>query len=201
LVAQQMLHTFVLRNCYQVLKQVVEAADHYKLPLTELLLELDFCADIEPGGWIVFNKVHFPRRLEAPAVKCPPEFKVFPTKTYRSKSVGGLGQEPEWFPQGPPKCERTVAGWQACLEDQYSRMARESGQLLACIRDAGSGFGVYRLHLLCKSDAPSIFSEEAVNAFRRFLKQGDCQELDRFFSTDQVMEFMLQQKLTLSSSN
>jgi len=162
---QQTIMGFINRNYYNILKEVIAVIDREKVDKKELVLELNFHA--EDGS--------------APALKDPPEFKVGLTRRYLD---GSRPDEPDWFYKGDCVYEKNVAGWRAGLEDHYKRMT--SNHLLTTARYPSADSGVYRVQLTSEATGKHLFSDEALNAFRRCVFENDDDGLGNVYRGEQL---------------
>lgn len=145
---QRTIDSWTQRHYYDYMKEFDRIMREKKIGKLELLLELDLYAD-EQGS--------------APALRTPPEFKVGITRRYLE---GTRPEEPDWFGKGT-----NVDRVRACVQDQYQRMT--SDHLFVIARYPNGSTGLYWLRPVSPTTGIALFSDEAMDAFSRALRDDD----------------------------
>jgi hypothetical protein len=88
----------------------------------------------------------------APALRTPPEFKVGITRRYLEVTGN------EWYDAGS-------------IQDHYQRMT--SNHLLILVRNPDRSSSIYKLQIMLPSTGVGLYSDEAMDAFSRALRNDD----------------------------
>jgi hypothetical protein len=88
----------------------------------------------------------------APALRTPPEFKVGITRRYLE------GIETKWYDADS-------------IQDHYQRMT--SNHLLILVRNPDRSSSIYKLQIMLPSTGVGLYSDEAMDAFSRALRNDD----------------------------
>jgi hypothetical protein len=154
-VTQNTIFSFCTNNYYDIMLQVDRiTTDTTNVDKKDLLLEIDLKADPQKGS--------------APALREPPEFKVAPTRGYLE---GTRPDEPDWFYKGSKVYEKNVRQVLAGIRDHHERMT--SNHILVLARYPDGQTGIYRIHLMSETTGVPLFSDEALDAFSRAMKDDD----------------------------
>jgi hypothetical protein len=109
----------------------------------------------------------------APALRTPPEFKVGITRSY----LEGIGAD--WYDPDS-------------IQDHYQRMT--SNHLLILVRNPDQSMSVYKLQINSQTTGVGWYSDEAMDAFSRALRNDDSQ-LGWVYEASQVSEIKVRRDL------
>jgi hypothetical protein len=145
-----------------------------KIDKRELVLELNLYVD-EQGS--------------APAFRTPHAFKVGIMRRYLE---GTRPEEPDWFSKGTSVYEMNIDNFLANAQDQFQRMTSE--HLLVLARYPSGSSGIYRLRVVSETTGVGLWSDEAMDAFSRALRDDDSR-LGRVFGERQLAEIKARRDL------
>mmetsp|Transcript_28874 Transcript_28874/g.32381 ORF Transcript_28874/g.32381 Transcript_28874/m.32381 type:complete len:571 (+) Transcript_28874:28-1740(+) len=171
---------FAQKNYAAIVKRLVKVIDESGFKKSELLLELDFT----PSNDGI-----------APTLKDPPEFKISESRGYFE---GSRPNEPDWFYKGEDMkiYRENIKSVVAAVKDTFNRITNIH---VLCLVRHPSGVSCYRLQLTDSQTGNQMFSDEAVDAVRSAINDGDWDPLSQIFNEGQL-EYMKNRLAGIPSS-
>lgn len=102
--SQNTIMAWMKKNYYEVMVGIERCVRVDKVAKKDLMMEVDFCVDTKTG--------------EAPALKCPPEFRVGRAS---DGLEGSRPKEANWFLKGTDVYDKNVGQFLQSARDQFSR--------------------------------------------------------------------------------
>jgi hypothetical protein len=158
---------FLQTNYYEIIKTLELQTRDGTVDKKDLLLEVDLMVDRDKGS--------------APGLRTPPEFKMAPATSYMH---GKRPNEPDWFYKGTEVYTNNINNMLSGLRDQHSRMTDD--RILTLVRHPTGDSSVYRICLMSQDTGMALFSEEALQAFRRAVVHHDDSQLASVYSPEQA---------------
>jgi hypothetical protein len=163
---------FAQTNYADIMEGLIECCDETGLKKEEVLVEIDFSPN-EDGT--------------IPALCDPPEFIVNDARGYFE---GSRPNEPDWFGKNEDDVmyyKKTIDGFLGKIKETFEKMT--SNHLLCAVRYPG-GVTVLRLLLQAGQGSGSqMFSDQAMDAYRRALEDQDFGPLSRIFDETRMKYF------------
>jgi hypothetical protein len=184
---QQTFRNFSQRNYVEIMERFVSVCDDTGLDKSELLLELDF----KPNE----NGI-------APALQEQPEFKVAKTREYFE---GSRPNEPDWFFKTETEDQEIFPPYEDCVgpvvanvKDIYTRLTKNH---ILCLVRFPSTVSVMRLQMTEPDNENEMFSDEALNAIRSAINDGNFGPLDGIFREDNRFMRELRKKFGMANAS
>jgi hypothetical protein len=159
---------FLQNNYYEIMKTMELQSRDGTVAKKDLLVEVDLKVD--------------PAKGSAPGLRTPPEFKMAPATSYMD---GKRPNEPNWFFKGTKVYQNNIKTFICGLRDHHARMTDD--RILTLVRHPSGDSSVYRICLMSQDTGKALFSDEALQAFRRAMVHRDDSLLPSVYSPEQAL--------------
>jgi hypothetical protein len=169
-VSLQRVDNFLHKNYADIMERFIECCDRTGLKKEEVLVEIDFSPN-EDGT--------------IPALCDPPKFIVNDARGYFE---GSRPNEPDWFRKNEDDVmyKKNIDCFLGKIKDSFERMT--SNYVLCADRHPG-GYSIHSLLLLTGQGSGIMFSDQAMDAYRRASEDQDFGPLSRIFDETRMKYF------------